>query len=262
LSGQQLDTLAGAVYQHLGGWNPATGRPHRLTFYHALVLTLCYLRNNLPQAVLAEFFGCSQATVSRTISTLHPAIAAVLDRHARQIAFRELCSTTRVDGFIAYVGNHRHPDTQRRVCAGQGHLWSKRKAANGFNIQVVASHDGRLILTGKPMPASMHDAKAFRRSGLSRRLKPLLHHRGGPGVIADLAYVGTGILTGYRQRHDRPLSQSEKAFNQTLNRWRACVERAIAHLKNWKILTAYHGILNRFPALLTTITRLEIYRAW
>ena len=45
--------------------------------------------------------------------------------------------------------------------------------------------------------------------------------------------------------------------------WRAPVERAVAHMKNWKILaTGYHGMLERLPIILETITMLETYRAW
>jgi hypothetical protein len=39
------------------------------------------------------------------------------------------------------------------------------------------------------------------------------------------------------------------------------VERVVAHLKNWRLLaTGYRGLLERFPLLLDTIVKLEIYR--
>jgi hypothetical protein len=38
-------------------------------------------------------------------------------------------------------------------------------------------------------------------------------------------------------------------------------ERAISHLKNWKILkTGYHRIMTDFPDVLRTVTGLEIFR--
>ena len=40
--------------------------------------TLTYLRHNLPQELLAELYGVSQATVSRVISTYTPLIAQAL----------------------------------------------------------------------------------------------------------------------------------------------------------------------------------------
>ena len=43
-----------------------------------------------------------------------------------------------------------------------------------------------------------------------------------------------------------------------MNRLRAAVERAISHLKNWKILkTGYHPIMTDFPDVLRTVTALE-----
>jgi hypothetical protein len=40
------------------------------------------------------------------------------------------------------------------------------------------------------------------------------------------------------------------------------VERAISHLKNWKILkTGYHRIMTDFPDVLRTVTALEVFRA-
>ncbi|MDZ5446383.1 hypothetical protein U2F26_27225 [Micromonospora sp. 4G57] len=50
-------------------------------------------------------------------------------------------------------------------------------------------------------------------------------------------------------------------YNYSINRLRAAVERAISHLKNWKILkTDYHRIMTHFPDVLRTVTGLEIFR--
>ena len=54
------------------------GRQHALGPYRAVVVVLPYLRHNLPRALIAELFGCSQPTVSRLLR-----------------------STVRVDGFLA-----------------------------------------------------------------------------------------------------------------------------------------------------------------
>jgi hypothetical protein len=41
----------------------------------------------------------------------------------------------------------------------------------------------------------------------------------------------------------------------------AAVERAISHLKSWKIVkTVYHRIMTAFPDALPTVTALEISR--
>jgi hypothetical protein len=52
-----------------------------------------------------------------------------------------------------------------------------------------------------------------------------------------------------------------REFNKLIASQRACVERAIAHLKHWKILaTGYRRLTANFPATLAAITKLEIYR--
>jgi len=60
-----------------------------------------------------------------------------------------------------------------------------------------------------------------------------------------------------RRRTDR----QAKAYNYSVNRLRAAVERAISHLKNWKILkTGYHRIMTDFPDVLRIVTALEFFR--
>lgn len=84
---------------------------------------------------------------------------------------------------------------------------------------------------------------------------------GGPGGFADTAYAGTGLLIPQRRTSGEPLSTSARGFNRAIASRRTSVERAIAHLKNWKILaTGYRGLLSTFAAILDVITKLEIYR--
>ncbi|WP_370251726.1 hypothetical protein [Streptomyces sp. V4I8] len=50
-------------------------------------------------------------------------------------------------------------------------------------------------------------------------------------------------------------------FNQSIGKLRAAVERAIAHLKDWKVLaTRYRGPLTRFPLVAKTVTALAFYK--
>ncbi|HEX5142503.1 MAG TPA: transposase family protein [Mycobacterium sp.] len=217
-------------------------------------MVLIYLWHNVSQALIAELFGCSQPTVSRWIGRLAPLITTVLTPTADLRAERDLRSTVRVDGFLAPIGDRRH-DT---FTAG---MYSGKRHRCGFNIQVVGSAYGRLILAGDPQPGAMHDAKAWRQSGLAARLAGRLNSDGGPGGFADTAYRGTGLTTPRPRTAGQPRTESEVEFNRAIAARRANVERVIAHLKNWKLLaTGYRGILDRFPQLLDTIVKLEIYR--
>ncbi|MEY9988443.1 hypothetical protein ABIE67_000475 [Streptomyces sp. V4I8] len=55
--------------------------------------------------------------------------------------------------------------------------------------------------------------------------------------------------------------RGEGPFNQSIGKLRVAVERAIAHLKDWKVLaTRYRGPLTRFPLVAKTVTALAFYK--
>jgi hypothetical protein len=59
----------------------------------------------------------------------------------------------------------------------------------------------------------------------------------------------------------KPLGVHARNFNKLIASQRACVERTIAHLKNWRILAyGYRRLTANFPATLAVVTNLEIYR--
>jgi DDE superfamily endonuclease len=83
-------------------------------------------------------------------------------------------------------------------------------------------------------------------------------------VLADLGYLGLGLLTGYRGPPGADLREALKVVNRDLARLRAAVERALAHLKDWKVLaTRYRGPLDAFSQVVRTVTALAFFRtAW
>lgn len=140
-------------------------------------------------------------------------------------------------------------------------MYSGKRHRCGFNIQVLGSFHGTLVLTGKPQPGAMHDAKAWRESGLAARFEGRLHADGGPGGFGDTAYTATGLCVPVRRQKGQPLTESAREYNRAIASRRASVERVIAHLKNWRLLaTGYRGPLDRFPLFLDAVTKLEIYR--
>lgn len=56
------------------------------------------------------------------------------------------------------------------------------------------------------------------------------------GVIADKGYQGCGYVTPRKKPKGGELSVSDKRENKNVSRLRAPVERAMAHLKAWRIL--------------------------
>ncbi|MFD8525394.1 transposase family protein [Streptomyces capillispiralis] len=76
-----------------------------------------------------------------------------------------------------------------------------------------------------------------------------------------LGYVGSGLLTPRRKPPGQERSTGDKVANRSVNTLRAAVERAIAHLKDWKIFaTRYRGPLTHFPLVAKAITALAFYK--
>ena len=251
LSSDQVDRLVIAVYSH-SGLDPA--RRRAVGPYRSVLVVLIYLRFFVLLVLVVVLFGCFLLLVFWLFGRLAPVITTVLTPRAEQVAAKELRSTVRVDGFLAPIGDRREGTCTSGMCSGTRHRC-------GFNIQVVGAHHGRLVLVGSPQPGSMHDAKAWRVSGLAEVFTGRLHADGGPGGFADTAYTGTGLCVPRRKPKDQQQTKTTHNNNHHIASHRASVERVIAHLKNWKLLaTGYRGLLDRFPTLLDTITKLEIYR--
>jgi hypothetical protein len=80
----------------------------------------------------------------------------------------------------------------------------------------------------------------------------LAHHpQGGPGRSGSVQdVINAGFLTGRTEilgKEDRELYAREHEYNSQISSIRAPIERAVAHLKSWKVLfTDYRRPLNTF----------------
>jgi hypothetical protein len=251
LDAEQVDWL----YEQLDAmieWEAPTGRPRVLPLYTALVMVLFALRHNLPPDVLAELFGCGSTTVERYQDNLETLIDEVLTPLYEQVRVQGHRDAVLVDGLVVPIGERD----------GVEGLFSDKKGYSGQNVQVVATLSGRLTDVGEPCPGSMHDSRAFEESGIAARWAA--HYQpAGPGMLGDKGYQGTGIATPYKKPPKRELTDVRRACNTALDRVRAAVERAIAHLKCWKVLkTGFRRSLQEFPAALRTVTKLEVFRVY
>ena len=74
-------------------------------------LTLTYLRHNLPQELLAELYGVSQATVSRVISTYTPLIAHALSDQVPVVEDLDPTAQLIIDGTLLQCWSWKdHPE--------------------------------------------------------------------------------------------------------------------------------------------------------
>ncbi|MGQ4465725.1 transposase family protein [Streptomyces violaceoruber] len=204
------------VVKERGGNGPGGGRPWCLPLPDRVLLVAVYYRTNLTMRQLAPLFGVSSATVCRVIHRLRPLLA--LEPAARPVA--DVDRLWIVDGTLI-------PVRDRTVAA------SSRNYRFSANVQVVIDADSRLVIaSARPAPGNKADAHVWRESGLPATAA-------GTMVIADGAYLGTGLIVPHRKRAGRPLLRGQEEDNAEHRRVRARVEHIFARMKNWKILRDY-----------------------
>jgi hypothetical protein len=245
---EQVDEVVRRVSAHLGSGDIARpgGRPCALGLYDSVVLVVHLLRRIPVQAVAAGFFNVSQATVSRRWDLLRPVIAEVLADLTPAPRAMIRAGTALIDGTVCPTWDWSHRDDLYSVKAGYA----------GMNVQIACSMDGDLAAIGPvPIPGARHDAHAYAASGL----KDLMH---GIHQLADLGYVGVeGVdLVPHRRLPGRELPEHHKRDNALLSGVRAAVERAVAHVKSWRILSEeggrYRAPLEKFGEVLAAVTGL------
>lgn len=220
----ELDELTERVEQLLSEpWQKSTGRPKKLPLRKAVAVAVAYQRQNIIQEVLGEMFGASQETVSQVITLLVPLIAEATspfvptEQEALAQVADQVCL---LDGSIDPCRSYE----QHRE------LWTGKHATTGHNFQVITNLRGDVCYVSDPLPGSVHDAAAIRQTPVA----DILGHAGG--VIADKGYQGCGYVTPRKKPPGGQLSVGDKRENANLSRLRVPVERAIAHIKSWRIL--------------------------
>lgn len=240
----QITDLCALIVTEYGPLSKARGRKRALGLFKSVQAALIYLRRNRVQVDLAELFEVSQSTISRTISRVLPLLIAVLRDAVPTVDDLDPNAQLLVDGTLVPCWSW----------AGHPELFSGKHRTTGLNLQVAATLGGELAWVSDPVPGSTHDITALRTSGL-------LDLPEGPQHIGDKGYIGAGMITPVRKPPGGELHESHKQFNTQVNSIRAAIERAIAHLKTWRILhTDYRRPLNTFPETITAVISLEFYR--
>ena len=137
-----------------------------------------------------------------------------------------------------HAGGGKTPET---LCSGKHH-----KA--GYNLQILTDQAGQIFYISPPLPGSTHDITAIRNTGLFDHMQPW-------HCTADKGYVGLGCDTPFKKRPGKPLLGWQRRFNKGINQIRYVVERSIAHLKVWRILSTP----SRLPQP-TTIRAINVIR--
>lgn len=248
LTEEQLDLLIERTAALCDNWQPPRGRRRAVGFAVAVTMTLVALRHNLSQALLGAFYGVSQPTVSRVVAALREPVGVAAAEGLPGVAEAERAERLLVDGTLCPTGN-------RAGQQGQG-LYSGKRHRAGMNTLVISDRWGRLVDASQPTPGAMHDARSFVETGLDRLLAD--HQVGG-----DLGFLGCGVSTPLRKPPGGELWVFERINNRAHSQARAAVERTIALLKQWRVLSGgYRGPLSRFPVTLRTVVALEKFRIY
>ena len=244
LDSEQITELVGRVHAVLGEKPSRLGRPPVLGLYRQVVLVLAIMRQNITQTTAGDLFGVSQTTVSRLWRRLRPVLEAVTSQHRPPVCEVFCKRTVLIDGTDVPTGNR----------TGGAPNYSGKRHRQGLAVQVAADLSGNLLAVSAPVPGARGDRRAIAEVGWEEQLAATTW-------IADLAYLGTSAITPTKRRPRKDLSPGQEIRNRMIRSLRAAVERAVAHLKNWKMLAkGYRGLLAELPAVISTITNLEFYR--
>ena len=104
-----------------------------------------------------------------------------------------------------------------------------------------------------PVPGKTHDIEVLRESTIPEKIDM-------ESAVADKGYQGSGAVTPMKKAPGGELSDADKQYNTQVNRIRYVVERAIANVKNWRILHIdYRRPLSTFKTAFTAIRALIFY---
>jgi len=252
LSAGQLIMLTARCAALAGDVARPGGRPPAIGLLRSVALVVHLMRRNPVQAVAGATFGVSQPTASRRWDLLRPiirkAVAGFIPAPREVIG----AGTALVDGTIAPTWDWKHiPD-----------LFSGKEDMPGMNIQVAATLDGDIAAVGPfAVHGARHDAFAFEASGLKGILA-------GIHAAADLGYVGVeGIdIVPVKRLAAGKLDECQTEFNVAFSKIRAAVERAVAHLKTWRMLSGEGGRfrppIEKFEETLQAITGLMFFSTY
>ena len=186
------------------------------------MVTLLYKRQNIIEEVIADLFGVSQGTVSEIITEFTPLIAQATEEfrpdaeEAKQMTRGRLAL---VDGTLWPCWSWEHAPE----------MWAGKYKTTGHGSLIIGDEFGNIIFVSDPAPGCDHDMK--KREG---EVKEILDLAGS--VIADKGFQGSGYVTPTKKPQDRELYTREHEYNNQVSSIRAPIERAVAHLKTWKIL--------------------------
>ena len=242
LDEEQMEELASRLETRIK-WDQGKGRPRKLTLRQALRAVVLYERQNITQEVIAWIYSVSQPYISDMIKLFEPHIETVLAEFVPDPADTLPGRVSCVDGTLLPCWSYE----------GHSELYSGKHHTTGHVVQVASDLAGDVRAISDPYPGSWHDVHAYAETGWAE-------HVGDDGGIGDKGYVGTGLATPKKKPRGGELSNRDKDCNKEINRLRSVVERAISHVKSWRIFhTDYRRPLHTFAQAFRTTRALYFF---
>jgi hypothetical protein len=248
------------------------GPDHSLVFTDRVIVTLVYLRLQLPHAALAELCRVDRSTISRAIGEIRPLLAARgfavpgepgtrLRTLADVFAYAAARGVTlRLDGTEVQVRRPRAGKPGRRAFV------SGKKKQNTKKAAVITDEKGRTLWAGAFRPGRMHDQTAVRTEGIVDLFTQY------PQVKAKVDAGYRGLAKEFPDQVQAPPLKPKKdataeeaaAYETERHRQsseRICVEHANAEHKQWRPLQRYLGRREDFDETYLAIAGLVSDRA-
>jgi hypothetical protein len=235
-------------------------------FVDALLITLAYLRLDIPQRVLAVLYDVNQTQISRAITTIRPLLAA--RGFATPAGGPRLTTLADVLAYADTTGFDLCLDATeiqvRRPAAGKPGrraFVSGKARRNTIKTTVICDQACRLLWAGAMRPGRMHDATQIRTEGL----EDLLDHFTNVRMWADQAYErlakdhpGQIIVKHPLLPDTAPPDQHAEiaAIRKLHSQQRIPAEQTIAKLKRWRGLTRWHKPRHQLPETIAAVAGL------
>ena len=251
---------------------PGAGPDHGLPFADRVVVTLVYLRFQLPHELLAELYGVHRSTVTRAVGEVRPLLAARgfavpgepgvrLRTLAGVFAYASARGVElRIDGTEVQVRRPRAGKPGRRAFV------SGKKKMNTKKATVITDGQGRTLWAGAFRPGRMHDQTAVRTEGIADLFRQF------PQVKAKVDAGYRGLAREFpgqvqapplKPKKDAPPEETAayEAERHMQSSERICVEHANAEHKQWRALQRYLGRRDDFDETYLAVAGLVSDRA-
>lgn len=241
LSSQALRFLAWRLRVHR---QELGTRWRRLTAGRQALLVLAHLRCGDTYARLAAGFAIGIATVCRYVHEAVEVLAALAPDLTEAVQVCAAKALVILDGTVLPID---------RIAADRPYYSGKHRK-HGMNVQVLADPFGELLWASPALPGAVHDITAARTHGIIAALTAA-----DVPCWADKGYQGAGpaVRVPYRGRW-KTLSRGQQAVNRAHAKVRAHGERAMATLKNWRLLRKLRCSTNRVTNTVQAVLTLHL----